>query len=126
MDIDLSEFIADLTHFEMIDSYYSIRSALISDVTIFMTLLFAYLTVAYLVSAKLSRFQAISISALYSLFTLYMISSAYTSSVMLSKFGYAISGLDSSRDSFMILTILMVSWVFSIILFVQARRIVKD
>lgn len=122
MEFDLLQYLADFTHYELLDAYYLARSALISDVTIFMTVLFAYVTVAYFVSAKLTKFQAISISSLYSLFALYMASSAYNSSLMASTIAFAVSGLDPSKDSLVLVTILLVAWVFSIILFIQARR----
>ena len=122
MEFDLLEYLTELTHYELLESYYLVRSALVSDVTIFMTLLFAYVTVAYFVSAKLTKFQAITISSLYSLFALYMVNSTYNSSLMESTIGFAISGVDSTSDSLILVTILLVAWVFSIILFVQARR----
>jgi hypothetical protein len=122
MEFDLLEYLTEFTRYELVETYFLVRSALVSDVTIFMTLLFAYVTVAYFVSAKLTKFQAITISSLYSLFALYMVSSAYNSSVMQSIIGFAMSGVDSSRDSVILVTILLVAWVFSIILFIQARR----
>ncbi len=122
MEFDLQEYLTELTHYELLESYYLVRSGLGSDVTIFMTLLFGYVTVAYFVSAKLTKFQAITISSLYSLFALYMVSSAYNTSVMASTIGFAISGTDSTSDSLIIVTMLLVAWVFSIILFIQARR----
>ena len=122
MEFDLLEYLTELTHYELLESYYLVRSALVSDVTIFMTLLFAYVTVAYFVSAKLTKFQAITISSLYSLFALYMVDSTYNSSLMESTIGFAISGVDSTSDSLILVTILLVAWVFSIILFIQARR----
>lgn len=122
MEFDLLEYLADFTHYELIETYYLTRNALINDVTIFTTILFAYVTVAYFVSAKMTKFQAITISTLYSLFALYMASSAYNSSLMASTVAFAISGMDPSRDSVVIGAILFVSWVFSIVLFIQSRR----
>ncbi len=122
MEFDFLEYLNELTHYELLDSYYLVRGALVSEVTIFITLLFGYVTVAYFVSAKLTRFQAFTISSLYSLFALYMVTSIYNSSVMVSAIGFAISGVDSTRDSLIIVTMLLVAWVFSIILFIQARR----
>ena len=87
-----------------------------------MTTLFAYLTVAYFVSAKLTKFQAIAISSVYSLFALYMASSGYNSSLMASNIAFAITGQDTSRDPIILVLILLIAWVFSIILFIQARR----
>ena len=125
MEFDLQEYLKDLTQYEILESYFLVRSALVSDVTIYMTILFGYITVSYFVSAKLTRFQAISISLLYSVFALYMISSAHTAIQMLSTIGYVISDVDSSWEPTLILTILLISWVFSIILFIQARRMGK-
>ena len=122
MEFDLLGYLKDLSNYELIESYFLVRDALISDLTVYMTILFAYITVAYFVSSKLSRFQAIGISLLYSVFALYMISSAHNASEMLSTIGYAISGVDSSWEPDAIITILMISWVFSIVLFIQARR----
>jgi len=123
MEFDFLEYLNELTHYELLDSYYLVRGALVSEVTIFITLLFGYVTVAYFVSAKLTRFQAFTISSLYSLFALYMVTSIYNSSVMASAIGFAISGVDSTRDSLIIVTMLLVAWVFSIILFIHARRV---
>ena len=122
MDFDLQEYIKGLTNFQLIESFFLVRDALLSDLTVYMTILFAYITVAYFVSAKLTRFQAIGISLLYSVFALYIISSAHNASQMLSTIGFEISGLDSSWESTVILLILLISWAFSIVLFLQARR----
>ena len=122
MEFDFPKYLKELSNYELIDAYFLVRNALVSDVTIYMTILFAYLTVAYFVSSKLNRFQAISISVLYSLFALYMISSAFNSSRMMAYIGYTVTGIDSSHDSVILVSLLLVSWVFSIILFRQARR----
>ena len=122
MNFDFGKYLSEMSNYELFDAYFLVRNALVSDVTIYMTLLFAYLTVAYLVSAKLSKFQAISISVLYSLFALYMISSAFNALRWLSHIGNTVTGIDSSRDAYVLGTILLVSWIFSIVLFRQARR----
>ena len=122
MEFDPLEYLTEFTPYELFESYYLVMDALVSDVTIFMTILFAYITVAYFVSAKLTKFQAIATSSLYSLFALYMVSAAYNSSKMVSIIGFVISGLDSSKDPVILVTILLVAWVFSITLFIQARR----
>ena len=123
MEFDLLEYLSEFTRYELIDTYYLARSSLISDVTIFMSTLFAYVTVAYFVSAKMTKFQAIIVSSLYSLFALYMTSSAYNSSLMQSSIAYAITGDNPSKDPIVLVTILIIAWVSSIILFIQARRL---
>lgn len=122
MEFDLLEYLSEFTHYELLEAYHLVMSAIVSSVTIFMTLLFAYITVAYFVSAKLTRFQAITISSLYSLFALYMASAAYNSSHRLSIIGFKIRGVESPWDPIVLGTILLAAWVFSIILFIQARR----
>ena len=122
MDFDLPKYLEGLSNYELLESYFLVRDALISDMTVYMTILFAYITVAYFVAAKLTKFQAISISTLYSVFALYMISSAFNSSLMLTTIGFVISDIDSSWEPVAIAIILVISWIFSIVLFVQARR----
>jgi uncharacterized YccA/Bax inhibitor family protein len=122
MEFDFYEYLAEFTRYELLEAYHLVMSAVVSSVTVFMTILFAYVTVAYFVSAKLTKFQAITISSLYSLFALYMASAAYNSSYRLSIIGYRIRGVESSKDPIMLVTILLAAWVFSIILFIQARR----
>ena len=122
MDFDFGKYLSEMSNYELFDAYFLVRNALVSDVSIYMTILFAYLTVAYLVSSKLSKFQAISISVLYSLFALYMISSAFNASRWLSYIGSAATGMETSRDAYVLGSILLVSWIFSLVLFRQARR----
>jgi len=122
MDFDFGKYLSEMSNYELFDSYFIVRNALVSDVTIYMTLLFAFLTVVYLVSAKLSRFQAFAISILYSLFALYMISSTFNSSRMLSQISFSVTGQDNSKDAYILGVILLISWIFSLVMFRQARR----
>ena len=122
MEFDITEYLAELSRYELFESYYLARSALVSDMTVLMTILFAYVTVAYFVSAKLTKFQAITISLLYSYFALFMASAAYNSSLTVSKIGSVITGIDNSWEPLVLATFLVVAWIFSIVLFVQARR----
>ena len=123
MEFDIAEYLTELTRYEVLEFYYLARGALLSDVTIFMTILFAYGTVAYFVSAKLSKFQAIAISLLYSFFALFIASAAYNSSLILSSITFAVAGIDNSWESLVLVTFLLVAWIFSIILFIQAHRV---
>jgi hypothetical protein len=126
MEFDIAQYLNELTRYELLESYYLARGALVSDVTIFMTILFAYVTVAYFVSAKMTKFQAITISFLYSFFALYIASAAYNSSFILSKIGLVMSGVDSSSDSLVLVVLFLVTWIFSIILFIQTHRTRDD
>lgn len=126
MEFDIAQYLTELTRYELLESYYLARGALVSDVTIFMTIFFAYVTVAYFVSAKMTKFQAITISFLYSFFALYIASAAYNSSFILSKIGLVMSGVDSSSDSLVLVVLFLVTWIFSIILFIQTHRTRDD
>lgn len=126
MEFDIAQYLNELTRYELLESYYLARGVLVSDVTIFMTILFAYVTVAYFVSAKMTKFQAITISFLYSFFALYIASAAYNSSFILSKIGLVMSGVDSSSDSLVLVVLFLVTWIFSIILFIQTHRTRDD
>ena len=126
MEFDIAQYLTELTRYELLESYYLARGVLVSDVTIFMAILFAYVTVAYFVSAKMTKFQAITISFLYSFFALYIASAAYNSSFILSKVGFVMSGVDSSSDSLVLVVLFLVTWIFSIILFIQTHRTRDD
>ena len=122
MEFDMVAYLSELTRYELLESYYLARSALVSDVTIFMTFLFAYLTVAYFVSARLTKFQATTISLLYSFFALYIASAAYNSSLNLAHIALAITAMDNTKEPPVLGVFLLIAWIFSIVLFVQAHR----
>ncbi len=122
MDWDRIEYLKQLTPYELLDAYFVAQQAVFSTVSVFMTILFAYLTVAYFVSSRLSRFQAYTISGLYSFFSFYVIYGAYTTADLLAAIIFATSGQNFGWVATFTPSFLLVCWIFSIVLFVQARK----
>jgi len=112
-----------LSTFEQLELYYMARDAVGIDVTVFVTLVFAYITVAYLLGKKLNRFQVISVSVLYSLFVLFNLDAIYTETgvvVLVSHLLYDSPVNGTVRTGF--LTLLTLVWLFSLFFMYQARR----
>ena len=63
-----------LTEFELIEAYHGAEASWQSALGVFISILFAYIAVAYFVGSKLTRFQVGVVSGLYALFSLMMIS----------------------------------------------------
>lgn len=122
MDPETIQFFSEMSHYELLDSLSTQRSIISNDLAVFMTALFAYLSAAYFVGARLSRFQAASVSVLYSILALYIIFGLIDSQLTHAKISYAITGEDISFVSLLTLGILLSVWVFSIVLSIQARR----
>jgi len=113
-----------LSTFEQLELYYMARDAVGIDVTIFVTMVFAYITVAYLVGKKLNRFQVTSVSVLYSLFAIFNLDAIYTETgvvVLVSHLLYGVPVDGIARPGFIALLALV--WLFSLFFMYQARRI---
>lgn len=63
-----------MTEFELIEAYHGAEASWLSALGVFISIVFAYIAVAYFVGSKLTRFQVAVVSGLYSLFSLMMIS----------------------------------------------------
>ena len=109
------EIYSELSTFELLELRYLAREAVSIDITIFITLVFAYITVAYLVGKKLNRFETISVSTLYTLFAFFTISAAAdeTSVIAITQhllFDEPLNG--QVRVGF--ITMLFLIWLFSL------------
>jgi len=62
-----------MTEYELIDAYQSVEASWQGAVSIFISILFAYLVTAYFAGAKLTRVQAAIVTGLYTLFSLFML-----------------------------------------------------
>ena len=68
---------ADPENFGLIELLYLARDAAATDLTTFITCLFAYLVVAYFVGKDLTRFQLLTVSGLYVLYMLFNLQAMY-------------------------------------------------
>ena len=126
MDFDRIEYYRSLERGDLNETYFMVRSALETEVAIYMTLLFGFLTVAYVVAQKLSRFQSISLVSLYSVFSLWLTFGIVDATVMLADVSFAISGEDTYLSVYINFSLLTITWLISILLFIQAHRKERD
>ncbi len=116
---------------EYIELIQSTRADVASFVMNFMTLLFAFLTMAYLVGKKLSALQIVVVSILYLFLSYYLLSSIYiTYDVMYSLMAEFIEsypeignrhygGRGKGRDQISIM--LAVCWVLSVVFLINVK-----
>ena len=117
------EVYSELSTFELLELYYLAREAVGVDVTVFVTLVFGFLTVTYLVGSKLNRFEAISISVLYSfflIFNVYAISKETGTIVIVSHLLYDAPLSASIRAGFV--SMLTIVWLFSLFYLYQIKK----
>ena len=62
-----------MTEYELIDAYQSVEASWQGAVSIYISIVFAYLATAYFVGEKLTRLQVAIVSGLYTLFSLFML-----------------------------------------------------
>jgi len=62
-----------LTEYELIDAYQSVEASWQGAVSIYISIVFAYLATAYFVGENLTRLQVAIVTGLYTLFSLFML-----------------------------------------------------
>lgn len=118
------QYYEGLSRFELISLIHSSQTLSIAFFSVYTTLLFAYLAVAYFAAQRLSRFQVISISAIYSLAIMFTMIGVYDSTRNIDLIEHVLTAESYTpsivNSGFNIL--LLAAWLVSIIFFVQARR----
>jgi hypothetical protein len=110
-----------LTQFELWELWYMARDSASYDSSVLFTLLSAYLIVAFLVAKRLSRFQVLSITAIYTaMFGYTSVGFHYTYSVVLGV--GAQWSVPAPLWNYGIYVVFCGAWLLSIIFMVQARR----
>ena len=113
--------IEEFSKFELLQLYHLQREAMVEDVTIFMSVMFGFIAVAYFVGSKLSRNQAVAISVLYSAFALIdiqrimgtMIAMTVTEELMIGRFAV---------ENYLTPLVMVLSWIYSLWFLRQTRR----
>ena len=113
-----------LTKFELLTLFDSSQSLLITYISLFMSMLFAYLAMSHFAAKQLSKAEAIVITALYSstafLFIGGALGNAQNMSVIVGilEEDYSVpswAGLDVAG-------LLLIAWLLSILFLIHARR----
>ena len=122
MDAILEKY-SQLSTFELIELRYMATETVGIDITVFITLVFAYITVAYLVGRKLNRFETVSVSILYTLFALFNFFSVVAETRTIIEAQHLLFGTPLNppvRIGF--LTMLVLIWLFSLFFMYRTKR----
>ncbi len=111
-----------MSNYELVDTYYTARSALFNDIMMYMTVLFAFLSVSYLVAEKLSNFQSVALTGLYTVFISYVAFGVIDSQTGVATVVWVLTGDDIFFSLYITGGILVSAWILSVVLFIQARK----
>ena len=114
-----------LSTFELISLIHSNLTLAIAFFSLFTTMLFAYLVMAYFAAKRLSRFQVTTISAIYSLAIFFTMIGIYDSTRNIDIIEQVIAGTSFTPSLVNIAfnVLLFVARAVSIMFFIQARRV---
>jgi hypothetical protein len=128
-----------MTEYELIDSYHSAVASWLGTVSLFVSILFAYLVTAFLVGRRLTRSQLVTASGLYTLMSAFCLLALYQTNVRMVQFAREILAINPersfllgtvespSRASIVPVGILLIAFAGGIIFMVQERRgLAKD
>ncbi len=124
MNSEALEIYGTMTTYEVVDLYYTARDSTVMVTTTFMSALFAYLAVAHFVSERLTRFQVVAISSIYTLFSFSLLSGIYSSMLDLAAIELYLLGSTTTLSEIVTYgfpTLLVVSWAVSILFMYQER-----
>lgn len=121
MDPEVVEFYRQMSNYEIVDLYYTVRDSTVFVVSTFMSVLFAYLAVAFFAAKKLSTFEAIGVSLIYSVFSLFLFSGVYASIMAMSRIQQFLSGIRFEIVDVGFPVFLLLCWLSSLVYMYKQR-----
>jgi hypothetical protein len=124
LDQSIIDVYERLSEFELIEAFYLVRSTTASDISLFMTALFAYITAAAFVASRLSTLQLLIVSILYSWFSFMAITGVYTQSTIGAHINYVLYG-DYWKIYYMGFAVsisLVIAWIVSLAFMAHSRK----
>ena len=121
MDEYYAELLADMSSYEMMALQDSSTANLTQGYAIFLSVLFAYLAVAYIVGDQLSKFQVWVVTGIYSAFILLFVGGLYDNALHVARLNKIIYDVDYTAGVSAIIALLFASWVMSLVFMVNAR-----
>ena len=112
-----------MTTFELVQVYYLAKGAAIEDVTISITILFAFVAAAYIAGMRLKLSQALGITTLYSLVLLFQFFNLYQDLVVMNATLIAMYGEDNvGNEMYVSIALLSLCWLYSLYFLFDVRR----
>jgi hypothetical protein len=122
MNEDLEQFINSMSSFEIIELGLSFNASTLDQASMFMSGLFAYIAASYFAGSKLSRFQYLAITGIYSAFSFFTIGGYVGISNSYIAFENIKSGTDLSFMLYGAALMLITSWIVSILFMLSVRK----
>ena len=119
-DEKMLEDLEQISYYELSDLILLTYSTLIDQLSVFLTVLFAYFIVAYLIAKKLSVFQLSAVSLVYSAFCIVAIGGYWSLSIRLWHLVYFRDG-DVPITLFASFGVCVVGWLLSLAFMLHAR-----
>ena len=113
--------IGDISYFELSELVLMTYSTMMEQLTVFISVMFAYFAVAYLVGKKLSSFQLFAITLVYSAFSLIAIFGIWRLSTRLGELLIFRDGESSVALMGSVITC-TVAWALSIVFMFHSRK----
>ena len=112
----------ELSRFELAQLWYEGMNLANVQISILMTVLFAYFALVYLAAKKLGKFETFSITAIYSAFYLFVLAAYFSSAGILSSITLELFKRDVTWNLNVYSTVLLVGWVSSLYYMYREKR----
>lgn len=121
MDEQLAEFYNSMSNFELSELSLMYVSALQDQLTLFVSILFAYLAMSFFAAEKLSKSEVIAISTVYVVFQFQVVATYFLISKNAAGVIQYISGEDTSYNTIWIVSVLVVVLLLSLVFMYRKR-----
>ena len=111
---------SEMSNYEVVQLILTYRAAVVDDLTLFISILFGFLVVSYLVGAKLSRVHFVGLCVVYSTFALLLILGIVGVQVELRP-AFAALEYELPPVVYVLPTVLIVSWLLSLAYSISLR-----
>ena len=116
------EFIGTYSKFELTEMYYWSQNLLALQMSLIMTVLFAYLALVYFVGKKLGRFEILSATVIYTVFFFYTLSSFAGNLRLGMMIADTLMSLDSMWNVYAMPLLMSLGWATSVYYMYRTRR----
>ena len=116
------EYLTEMSAFELAELQTHLHSTNLEQIAMFMSLLSAYLIVAYLVGSQLTRFQVWAASSIYALFSLIIVIGYFNLFIQLAEVIYYRTGVDVALFGIVATFLILLAWVTSFIFMANVRK----
>ena len=122
MSAEEIEFIGSYSKFELTEMYFWSQDLIALQMSLIMTVLFAYLALTYFAGRKLGKTEIVSVTVIYTVYYFYSLS-AFTGNL---RFGMMIAdrlfNLDSMWNVYAMPALITLGWAISILYMYRTRR----